>query len=55
VLPAWAWSPHARGISPRLDLAPWWVRLWYATPFVDRYAYAWMWHHGCWEIHPAQA
>jgi hypothetical protein len=27
---------------------PRWVRIWYLLPFVDRYAYAWMWHHGGW-------
>lgn len=49
VLPGWNWVPPD-GVSPRIDLAPWWVRVWYRVPFVDRYAYVWMWHHGCWQL-----
>jgi hypothetical protein len=54
-LPAWNWVPPGYGISPRWDRVPWWVQAWYWTPFVDRWAYAWMWRHGGWEIrrHPA--
>jgi len=37
---------------PRLDPVPWWVRAWYKTPLIDRYAHAWMWGHGGWEVHP---
>jgi hypothetical protein len=29
---------------------PRWVRLWYRTPFIDRYAYEWMWWHGGWSV-----
>jgi hypothetical protein len=43
-----------RGASPRLDLAPWWVRVWYQLPFIDRYAHAWMWRHGAWEVRPPE-
>jgi hypothetical protein len=50
--PAWNWVPHRYGISPRWDAVPFWVQLWYWTPFVDRWAYVWMWHHGGWEITP---
>lgn len=50
-LPAWNWSPPG-GIRPRLDRMPLWVRIWYRTPFVDRYAYAWMWRHGGWDVLP---
>ena len=50
--PAWNWVPDGHGIRPRLDAVPLWVRLWYRTPFVDRFAYVWMWHHGGWWVHP---
>ncbi|OZB89570.1 MAG: hypothetical protein B7X41_02120 [Microbacterium sp. 14-71-5] len=29
---------------------PTWVRVWYRTPFIDRYAHVWMWHHGGWQV-----
>jgi hypothetical protein len=50
-LPAWNWLPPG-GIRPRLDRVPHWVRLWYRTPFIDRYAHAWMWRHGGWDVLP---
>lgn len=53
VRPAWNWTP-APGITPRLDRVQWWVRLWYRTPFVDRYACAWMWRHGGWDVVPPE-
>ena len=53
VLPAWTWLPP-EGASPRLDLVPWWVRVWYQLPFIDRYAHAWMWRHGGWEVRPPE-
>jgi hypothetical protein len=46
---AWNWLPP-EGAAPRLDLVPWWARVWYYLPFVDRYAHAWMWRHGGWEV-----
>ena len=52
-LPAWNWLPPG-GASPRLDLVPLWVRAWYQLPFIDRYAHAWMWRHGAWEIRPPE-
>jgi hypothetical protein len=51
VLPAWSWAPPD-GLQPRLDRVPAWVRLWYHTPLADRYAYAWMWEHGGWDVLP---
>ncbi len=45
VKPGWAWLPPS-GASPRLEAMPMWVRLWYWTPFIDRWAYVWMWDHG---------
>lgn len=54
VLPAWGWVPEP-GIVPRLDRMPWWVRLWHGTPLVDRYAHAWMWQHGGWDVIPPGA
>ena len=53
VLPAWNWLP-SEGAAPRLDLVPWWARVWYHLPFIDRYAHAWMWRHGAWEARPPE-
>ncbi len=50
-LPGWDWAPPS-GIRPRLERVPHWVRLWYRAPFVDRYAHAWMWRHGGWDVLP---
>lgn len=50
VKPGWNWLPQDHGASPRLDLVPRWVRIWCHLPWIDRFAYVWMWHHGCWEI-----
>jgi hypothetical protein len=33
---------------PRLDVVPWWVRVGYEIPLIDRYAHVWMWAHGGW-------
>ena len=54
VLPGWNWLPPQHGAAPRLDRVPWWVRAWYRTPLLDRYAHVWMWHHGGWELRPSQ-
>jgi len=51
VLPAWSWLPPD-GARPRLDVMPWWVRVWYALPLLDRSAHAWMWANGGWEVCP---
>jgi len=51
VLPAWSWVPP-EGARPRPDVMPWWVRVWYALPLLDRYAHAWMWARGGWEVCP---
>ena len=48
----WNWIPPEHGLEPRLDRFPAWVRVWFRTPFLDRYTYAWMWHHGGWDIVP---
>lgn len=53
-LPAWNWPPP-NGAAPRVERCPAWVRLWYRTPFIDRYAYDWMWHHGGWDVLPPAA
>ena len=50
--PAWNWIPPDHGLTPRLDRVPRWVRIWFRTPFFDRFAYAWMWDHGGWDIVP---
>jgi hypothetical protein len=54
VRPAWNWTPPP-GITPRPDRVSLWVRLWYYTPLLDRYAYAWMWRHGGWDVVPRAA
>jgi hypothetical protein len=51
VRPGWNWVPPG-GAVPRVDLMPRWVRLWYRTPFIDRFAHAWMWKRGGWEVLP---
>lgn len=50
--PAWNWIPPDHGLRPRLDRIPRWVRAWYRVPFLDRFAHAWMWDHGGWDIVP---
>ena len=50
--PAWNWIPPDHGLTPRLDRVPGWVRMWFRTPFFDRFAYTWMWDHGGWDIVP---
>lgn len=47
--PGWDWLPDD-GAVPNLRSMPRWVRAWYWTPFVDRYAYEWMWWHGGWSV-----
>lgn len=54
VLPAWNWLPPP-GVEPRMDRVPAWVRLWYGTPLVDRYAHAWLWHQGGYDVVPPEA
>jgi hypothetical protein len=51
VKPGWAWLPP-NGASPRLEAMPTWVRLWYWAPFIDRWAYVWMWNRGGWWVEP---
>jgi hypothetical protein len=41
-----------QGLVPRLDRVPWWVRVWYRTPFLDSSASAWMWSHGGFDVLP---
>ncbi|MBO2460648.1 hypothetical protein [Actinomadura violacea] len=50
-MPGWNWGPPD-GMEARPDLAPWWVRVLYRTPFVDRYAHVAMWHRGAWIVMP---
>jgi hypothetical protein len=52
--PGWSWLPPD-GLRDRLDRVPRWVRLWFKTPLVDRYAHAWMWEHGGWDVLPPSA
>jgi hypothetical protein len=47
--PGWQWLPEY-GASPNLRAMPRWVRIWYRTPLIDRYAYEWMWWHGGWDV-----
>jgi hypothetical protein len=47
----WNWVPP-EGARGRPDLMPRWIRIVYRTPFVDRFAYGWMWNRGGWEVVP---
>ena len=47
--PGWEWLPE-HGASPNLRAMPRWVRVWYRIPFIDRYAYEWMWWRGGWAV-----
>lgn len=49
--PGWDWVPPS-GAYPRPDLMGRWVRLWYKSPFVDRYARSWLWRHGGFDVLP---
>lgn len=51
--PGWDWTPPP-GITPRTDRMRWPVRLWARTPVLDRFAYAWMWSHGGFDVEPAR-
>ncbi|MHB8448863.1 MAG: hypothetical protein ACYDAQ_00085 [Mycobacteriales bacterium] len=52
----WNWVPRGYGLAWDLSRAPWWLRLWFATPFIDRFAYpvvirrgyAWLVPHPGW-------
>jgi hypothetical protein len=41
-----------QGVVPRPDRVPWWVRVWYYTPFLSRSASAWMWTRGGFDVLP---
>ncbi len=47
--PGWEWLPE-HGAIPNLRTMPRWARVWFRTPFLDRYAYEWMWWHGGWAV-----
>ena len=47
--PGWSWLPEP-GAFARIRSMPTWVRVWYMLPFIDRYAYSWMWWHGGWAV-----
>lgn len=49
--PGWDWKPPD-GLLPRLSRMPLWVRACYHTPFLDRTAHEWMWHHGGFDVIP---
>lgn len=38
-LEGWDHIPRGYGAEFVLDGAPWWLRLWFHTPFIDRYAH----------------
>ena len=38
-LEGWDHVPRGYGADFVLDDAPWWLRLWFRIPFIDRYAY----------------
>jgi hypothetical protein len=45
-------SEAPQGMVARLERVPWWVRIWYHTPFLDRRARVWMWVHGGFDVIP---
>lgn len=45
-------DPSGHGLTPRLDRVSQWVRVWFRTPFLDRFASSWMWKHGGWDVLP---
>ncbi len=55
VRPAWDWTPAGSGVTLRLDRVPRWAGLWYRTPLLDRYAHAWLWYHGGWDVIPPES
>jgi hypothetical protein len=38
-LVGWNDIPSGHGAEFDLEDAPWWLRLWFRTPFIDRFAY----------------
>jgi hypothetical protein len=51
--PGWDWSPGRYGMRPRTEAMPLWLKAWYRTPFLDRSAHEYMWHHGYWAVPPS--
>ena len=47
----WSWLPP-QGAIPNLRAVRPWVRVWYRLPFLDRYAYSYMWPRGGWAVLP---
>jgi hypothetical protein len=45
-------SEPPQGVVAALGRMPWWVRVWYHTPFLDRRASAWMWPRGGFDVLP---
>jgi hypothetical protein len=41
-----------QGLTVRLDRMPWWVRVGYHIPLLNRSASAWMWSHGGFDVLP---
>ncbi|GAA2759065.1 hypothetical protein GCM10009872_44250 [Actinopolymorpha rutila] len=54
VRPGWNWTPPD-GVEPHLERVPRWVRIWFWTPWLDRYAHEWLWHHGGFDVLPPDA
>ena len=52
VKPGDNWTPGRYGARPRTEVMPLWVRIWFRTPFLDRRARVYMWHHGFWAVPP---
>lgn len=50
--PGWDWVPPC-GASVNASVLPLWVKVWRRLPFIDRYGYPWMGHHGGWLVEPA--
>lgn len=53
-LEGWSKIPEGYGASFEVNKAPWWLKLWFHTPFIDRYAYPLLVQrgHGVLRAHP---
>jgi hypothetical protein len=54
-LEGWDHVPHGYGAWFDVTSAPWWLRLWFATPFLDRYAYPRLVRRGLGWLSPSPA
>lgn len=51
-LEGWNLIPRGYGVLWDLSGAPWWLRLWFHTPFADRFAHPHVVKRGCGWLSP---